>query len=218
MGEGHFNLNKFQNRLKLMKNEMLIVIGEVKTKSISEMRRLQDCGFEATFSPVEIKRWHAPTPGTMKLNVDISKKHQSTSFAAILRNSEGHMLWAAMGPLPLMGILEAEVRAIKEGCLACLSRGIENFEIETDSQVAAQMIQGIIEIGWKVRTDIDEIRRMLGSRSLSYVPRQHNLVADNLSKWARTCNCEGFFFDVRALPARIRGAIFLDSKGFPIVS
>jgi len=96
-----------------------------------------------------------------------------------------------------------------------VEKGIADFVVETDSKLAESMIKGNMQVGWKVIEHVASIRNLLGNRSITYVSRKQNQVADGISKWARMCKCVGFIYDVRALPKRIRGGILLDRNGYP---
>jgi len=198
-----------------MKAELLEVIGTVNTHRKTDGLKLESWGFKTTYSPPRNYTWIPSMHGHFKLNVDISKKGTAVAYGGILRDDKGNLIWATMGHMQDMGVVEAEAWGIYECCKRCSEAKLEWSEVESDSQTVVGMLHGSVTAAWRVRSVIEDTKLLLQNRKVSHIRRQQNHVADGISKWARNCHVNGSIWNISLLPKSIRGSILVDKKGYP---
>uniref|UniRef100_A0A803QLX3 Reverse transcriptase domain-containing protein n=1 Tax=Cannabis sativa TaxID=3483 RepID=A0A803QLX3_CANSA len=142
-----------------------------------------------------------------RFRVDASVVEEAAGFAAV-SISEVHLSVEEAG-LPLLNtsfavsnglvfsVLEGELHGIKLALLMAKDSGIDSVIIETDSKAAVNAFEsGHMPFCWDVYPlfcDCLRLCKNFGSCVVSFIPRELNLLADKLAKWARECSmvCKG---------------------------
>jgi ribonuclease HI len=135
--------------------------------------------------------WSCPETGWMKVNVDGSfdAQQESGGIGVVMRNSEGRVIFAAFKSLNgCKSALEAELEACREGIVLASQWTMCPFYIESDCQVALQMIQGKEEERSELAYLIREIvSAAFGNREirLRKIHRSQNSVSHYLANKGR---------------------------------
>ncbi|XP_073139140.1 uncharacterized protein [Henckelia pumila] len=164
-----------------------------------------------------IVRWLRPPPGFFKLNVDGSSRGNpgESSVGGVVRDSSGRTLGFFSEFIGTGSNVRAELWAIWRGVLFCSDHSLFPLWIETDSQIAIQILRSR-----RCRWDLDHIVSrtcILVSNRLvhfSHVYREGNSVADALARHAH--DHRQFLDEFGApLPTHIAPLARSDSSGLP---
>lgn len=97
--------------------------------------------------------WVPPAPEYVKINShcirgeDIPRPNGNLMIVGIImRDDQGFMLWAAMGPIPANDPLEAELKGIHIGLMKALDMNKRKSHIETDSRLIFESLRDQDEI------------------------------------------------------------------------
>lgn len=143
-------------------------------------------------SAPNISNWHPPPLGVYKLNIDASFDIVSNELGTgiVLRDSAG--ICEGIKGTYSNGALSAEEGesiAVKEALLWARAKGLNNILIEGDAKVVMKAIsEGTPTSHWDGKNIIKEIKwlaNLFSFCSFSYVSRDDNQVADNISKFVR---------------------------------
>jgi ribonuclease HI len=161
--------------------------------------------------------WRTPSFGSVKINKDGCVKDGFASGGGIIRDYAGKCIRAFSASYGHCMILEAELRAIRDGILLAKDLGLSDIWIEADSTVAIHCItrgggpwdiQGILrQIADIVSFDRDMV---------SYIFREGNQVADALATegWHHRRYQE---YGPAELPRHIRALAQIDRYGLPSI-
>ncbi|XP_027150495.1 uncharacterized protein LOC113750754 [Coffea eugenioides] len=159
--------------------------------------------------------WSRPSAGYVKLNIDGSSLENPGHSGAgrVFRDSSGNILCGFSLFLGSRTNMEAEAMALLEGLL--LSENFLSLNVEMDSQVLLNMVNGDGGVPWKLWLSIKSL--VLGRQiTFTHVYREANAVADALARLASTTHvCQSF--PPSPLPAHIRGLARLDRIQMPYV-
>ncbi|XP_073133701.1 uncharacterized protein [Henckelia pumila] len=173
-------------------------------------------GFQRTQKTV-IVRWLKPPPGFFKLNVDGSSKGNpgESSVGGLVRDSSGRTLGFFSEFIGPGSNVRAELWAVWRGVLFCSDHSLFPLWIETDSQIAIQILRSR-----RCRWDLDHIvsrtRILVRHRPVyfSHIYREGNSVADALARHAH--DHQQFLAEFGApLPSLIAPLARSDSSGLP---
>ncbi|XP_073139125.1 uncharacterized protein [Henckelia pumila] len=134
-----------------------------------------------------IVRWLRPPPGSFKLNVDGSSRGNPGELfvGGVVRDSSGRVLAFFSEFIGLGSNVRAELWEIWRGILLCSDLSLFLLWIETDSQIAIQILRSR-----RCRWDLDHIfsrtRVLVRNRPVhfSHIYREGNSVADALAQQA----------------------------------
>lgn len=88
----------------------------------------------------------------------------------------------------------AEARALLQGLKLCVHKGVLQWDVEMDSLVLMQIIQGKAGTPWAITYEIREISQLLQKLDhfLMHTFRESNMAADCLANLG--CKCEKYLF------------------------
>ena len=134
--------------------------------------------------PVEVKMvcWIPPI-AHLKLNTDGCSKGNPGAFASggVLRNQKGRFILAFACNFGVCTSLQSEVKALLVGIHLCTDRGSFGFQIEIDSQILVNILQGRFACPWRVQQEVDTLRNLFASCfSIQHCYRKANRVVDLL--------------------------------------
>lgn len=162
--------------------------------------------------------WAKPQLGYVKLNTDGCSKGNpgAAGGGGILRDHQGHCLWAFHLSLNPSTNVEAEILSIHRGLQICQEQGIQNIIIETDAMVAIKIIEKKSGGNWKYISQIHDIRTWLHNLNgrMVHIFREGNGVADYLANEA----CEHRIsetLDENQLSRHVLTRIKMDKQGWP---
>lgn len=149
--------------------------------------------------------WHKPAFGGVKINTDASIKSQSATGGGVIRNHDGLFVAAFSKKYGQIAIVEAELNAIYDEIQLAKQLGIRDYQVETDSAIALNMIHGD-----KSRMGLSVyLARRCRKENITqwqHIYREQNKVADALSKEAfRTGDAD--FYTESQLPSHIQKLI-----------
>lgn len=101
----------------------------------------------------------------------------------------------------------SEAQAALIGISWYLNQRFESLEVELDSLMVVQMINGINRPPWRIQSTIDKIRDMITHKNIivKHCYREANEVADALAKHATLIQELMFFTNERDLLDEVRG-------------
>lgn len=166
---------------------------------------------------IRVLLWEKPR--SFCLNVDGSSL--STGVAGggcVLRGQSGDVLFAASKLLGVATNVQAEIMALEYGLSLCQEKGFRDIQVDTDTMLLVQMLQGKAPQPWRHRHILARISALLNSThsSLRHQFREVNAVADALAKHASSSETSTIF-DHFTLPRQIKGLVRLDQIGYPYV-
>ncbi|CAI0410259.1 unnamed protein product [Linum tenue] len=131
--------------------------------------------------------WKAPDVGWIKVNVDGSRYEAncSTAIGGVLRDCCGNWIAGFANSFGFTTIVTAEVRAIRDGLSLAQLLGYKKVEVESDSQVAVQLICQLDTENHPLDNLLRECRQLLknnGEYTINHIFREANVVADAMAK------------------------------------
>lgn len=183
--ERKLNPEQLIDRIKNKVKSILSMFQPGLKDSIAEEIWLETAGHRIKQMPVKRGnwiRWQPPKQG-LKLNFDGSFSSSKMSAGGVFRDNTGEVIFAYANSTqhregsPNM----AEATTLEMGLNIAKMLNLPVTEIEGD---ALQLIQAILnnESDWKIHDIIQNCRKLIGQKTLRYIPRQINEVADALSK------------------------------------
>lgn len=160
--------------------------------------------------------WTRPDESTLKLNIDGSKRGNDTTAGGVCRNASGEFVFGFAMKLAHSDILRAELEAIWHGLQLCWEKQLINVALESDSELACNMIINREKVPWKYMYLVRRICNLLGpGYSLHHIYRQANKVADGFATIAHGTNASREFKELTEVPRNIQKLLFFDRIGFP---
>lgn len=106
--------------------------------------------------------WKPPTRGIIKLNSDAAVRDNWSYLGIMTRNDRGEILEVHSPKICTQSPLVAELMAVKEAMLVCLSNGWKHVECEYNTK---SIIQGLNEgnnkgFHWTTKSIFKEIRNL----------------------------------------------------------
>lgn len=99
-----------------------------------------------------------------------------------IRNSKGDFIYGFSFRLDHTDILQAELEAILHGLHVCRERHLVRIEVESDSELACNMILNQATVAWKHIYLVRKIRKLLREvLGLRHIYKQANKVADGFA-------------------------------------
>lgn len=130
----------------------------------------------------------------------------------VIRNSEGVCVFGAGIYFGRVSPLEAEVKALGAGLDFCISMGLSNLDIESDSMVVKHLLKSRTR-HWKIERDIIRISENIrATRSnFEHMYREINSAADYLANIAVDIKGD-FSISSLFMPLRLRAILLLDNS------
>lgn len=137
------------------------------------------------FKEPSLMSWSCPLAGKLKMNTDGNSRGdpRQSGYGGLLRDEVGTWIWGFYGYLGNCSSLEAELWGIYWGLTIILQKGLANIQIETDSQLAMELIRGGAGENSPYRALIEDANFLLrGCQcTIETIPREANQCADALA-------------------------------------
>lgn len=159
--------------------------------------------------------WQRPPFTHLNLNIDASVKNQVARVGGVVRDTNGDVVFAFADSLNPGEILAAELEGIFKGIQLCRDRNLWNIILETDSEMAYNLISNQHSKPGKYTYMVRRIWRLLDIQDLKLTFRQGNMVADGVAKLAHIFNQLVEWRDLGDLPSAIQKRIFFYRIGLP---
>ncbi|XP_031122605.1 uncharacterized protein LOC116025505 [Ipomoea triloba] len=209
--------------INMVKREFLLlsIAKPMRSNDVSDLLLIRE-GFAAFFSPPKRRitawiKWFKPPSGRLKLNTDATFSSFGAVGGACIRDSAGHLVTALSFPLDASSAQEAEVLALHFALTWCASAAKFPTFVEVDSSNLVSYVQSdLLNIPWKIKNAISQIRNLLlsWSASLSHIYREANKVADALALFGISRSYPSIYFDFFTLPAQVQDVFLYDFRGF----
>ncbi|XP_077210015.1 uncharacterized protein LOC143845522 [Tasmannia lanceolata] len=111
--------------------------------------------------PTKRCKWVHPKPGCVKLNCDVSLASSSASIGGLLRTNDSSVLAMYSQDKIQMTIQGLELEAICHGDSLASALNIDRLWIESDSLLAANVIEGSVPCPWKKRLPLAHLKNTL---------------------------------------------------------
>ncbi|KAL6146301.1 hypothetical protein ACLB2K_056982 [Fragaria x ananassa] len=90
-------------------------------------------------------KWQAPPNSFVKINFDGSVTSNSAACGFIIRDANGRPISAASNPISRALVPIAEAVALRDGLLKAKEKGFTNVEVEGDSKLVIDAMNGRFE-------------------------------------------------------------------------
>ncbi|KAL6141054.1 hypothetical protein ACLB2K_059345 [Fragaria x ananassa] len=137
-------------------------------------------GGTSQITPTTI-RWSPPHSNHIKINFDGSVQGRAVAGGFVFRDNEGMVLLAAANSFGNATIPTAEATALRDSRVEAKDQGFSNIQVESDSKLVIDAINGRISTPWRLLKIIQDIRMIamsFTSISFKYIFREANFVAD----------------------------------------
>ncbi|XP_058082439.1 uncharacterized protein LOC131230550 [Magnolia sinica] len=165
--------------------------------------------------------WNRLDRGWVKLNVDGSALHNPgpSRGGGICRKDNGDVLFAFHRGFGVGSNDKAELMTVFKGLSICISLGLWNVVVESDSKLVMDLFTKISRPGWKWHHWVARIfsLNVKGSFRFSHTLRQGNLLVDVLAQLGSTTQINKVFFSPQELPCEFRGLVVLDKAGLSAI-
>ncbi|KAL6190194.1 hypothetical protein ACLB2K_036592 [Fragaria x ananassa] len=129
-------------------------------------------------------KWNPPSHGRIKINFDGSVQGNSAAGGFILRTENGNSLTAASFYSGTTTVPVAEAMALRNSLICAKSRGITKIEVEGDSKLVIDAVNGVSTPPWRLLKLIQDIKTLSNSFEFvcfKHVFREANFVANALA-------------------------------------
>ncbi|XP_060188598.1 uncharacterized protein LOC132617573 [Lycium barbarum] len=146
-----------------------------------------------------------------------NKNQRKAGAGGIVRNRIGNMIMAFSYPSQFYTNNYSEAQAALIGISWCVNQQFEALEVELDSLLVVQMLNGTLKPPWRIQGIIDEIRAKMTGRNISvqHCYREGNEVADTLAKYAAQVQAPRIFLIEGDLPMEARGPLRMNKLDLP---
>ncbi|KAI3463725.1 hypothetical protein Pfo_020388 [Paulownia fortunei] len=174
------------------------------------------------FSPVKVPIpklvvWRMPMNEWVKLNTDgASRGNPGEAGIGVLRDSQGRFIFAYYKYIGIASNVCAELHAIYIGLEYCKENGFKKIMVETDAQVALQILSSHESCNWQfqhIKTKIRNIQNELEIQMM-HIFCEGNQPADWCANFACDYKASGFL-PPHELHGRLRGLLKFDRLGYP---
>lgn len=133
-------------------------------------------------------KWNFPNAGPIKLNTDGSCLGCPgyASFGGLARNDQGRWIEGFCGRIEMASVLKAKLTGIRYTLKLCRDKGWTNVDIETDSVVAEELVNGVGDLcNHPEKIIIEDCREMMADSSftLRHIYKEMNRCADTLARF-----------------------------------
>ncbi|KAM7487416.1 hypothetical protein LguiB_024900 [Lonicera macranthoides] len=111
-----------------------------------------------------VNQWFCPRPGRYKLNSNGCCKGNpgEGGGGSILRDEKGQVVFARAEYYINVKNTVAEARALLQGLLVCKDNRLDHIDIEVDSLILKNVIEGSMAVPWTIAYEVRKIKIMLG--------------------------------------------------------
>ncbi|KAL6228564.1 PREDICTED: uncharacterized protein LOC101299347 [Fragaria vesca subsp. vesca] len=103
-------------------------------------------------------KWTPPSHGRIKINFDDLVRGNSATGGFILRTENGNSLTIASFHSGTTTVLVVEAMALCNSLICAKSRGITKIEVECDSKLVIDVVNGISTPPWRLLKLIQDIK------------------------------------------------------------
>ncbi|XP_004309343.1 PREDICTED: uncharacterized protein LOC101295189, partial [Fragaria vesca subsp. vesca] len=153
----------------------LLAMSNIQTDS-SSTRNLDTPGTDS-----EMIRWSPPPFDRVKINFDGSVWRNSAAGGFVIRTPNGNPLVAASSNFGITTISVAEALSLRNSLICAKERGLSRVEVEGDSKLVIDAVNGIAASPWRILKLVQEIRCLRNSFdfiSFKHIFREANFVAN----------------------------------------
>ncbi|KAL3360803.1 hypothetical protein AABB24_013986 [Solanum stoloniferum] len=165
-------------------------------------------------------KWIKSSGTTWKLYTDGSyiKNQDKAGAGGILRNKIMSMILAFSYPTQFCTNNYSEAQVALIGISWCSNQWFEALEVELDSTIVVQMINGICKPHWRILGIIDEIKFLIKHKNIGvivkYCYREASEVADALAKYATQIQDPKIILQEVDLPEVTKGLLRMNKLNF----
>ncbi|KAL6207693.1 hypothetical protein ACLB2K_018647 [Fragaria x ananassa] len=126
-------------------------------------------------------RWSPPPFDRVKINFDDSVWRNSAAGGFVIRTPNGNPLVAASSNFGITTISVAEALSLRNSLICAKERGLSRVEVEGDSKLVIDAVNGIAASPWRILKLVQEIRCLRNSFdfiSFKHIFRETNFVAN----------------------------------------
>ncbi|PRQ58228.1 putative ribonuclease H [Rosa chinensis] len=126
-------------------------------------------------------KWHPPPEGKIKINFDGSVSSSKAACGFICRDTNGNLTTAVSKKIGTNTVPTAEVIALRDSLWMAAQKGYKNVQVEGDSKLVIDAVNGKISPPWRLAQIINDIRKIIcnfDSISFSHIYREANFAAD----------------------------------------
>ncbi|GLJ36789.1 hypothetical protein SUGI_0741920 [Cryptomeria japonica] len=164
--------------------------------------------------------WTPPISRNFKINFDGASRGNpgKSGYGAIIRNEFCNFVGANYNPLGINTNNMAKMAGLLAGSEWCMARGIQDVEVEGDSQIILNGISKQNFENWKleaIRPKIQRICKILNKFTLKHIYREGNLVVNWLANNGIYCDGPTELTKKEELPIRLVEILAADKIRFP---
>ncbi|XP_060216384.1 uncharacterized protein LOC132643881 [Lycium barbarum] len=163
--------------------------------------------------------WKKLNTGKLKFNTDGSfcKASKTAGIGGIIRDEEGKLVMEFSIPVECGRSNFAEAMAVEFGSSWCRINGINDIQMELDSQVIANMLTKQNSKNLKLKHIISKILKNVKGTNIEFLHcfREANSVADYLAKLASSSRVKSLYHSHDSLPGEAKGLVQLDQWQLP---
>ncbi|XP_075080903.1 uncharacterized protein LOC142166221 [Nicotiana tabacum] len=111
----------------------------------------------------------------------------------------------------------AEVKAMRRGIKMCITKGLTNVIVESDSSIVLNLIKRIRKLPWRFNDIIEQIQTMTKDHNFVFCHtlREGNNSADKLANLGEESKTVSIFNEAVSLPLNVRASMQLEGDGIP---
>ena len=172
------------------------------------------CTGPVKWKSVQAVSWNRPPLHHVKLNTDASVAHKRAYGGGLLRDSDGHLIFAYYKEFGELDVLLAESASLLHGFQLCRDLATGPLLVEVDSKSLVDLLNTGATSRWPLCNTLRRIRALLSSLSatVSHIFREANASADALA--GLRMSSELFCTSLPQLQHFVRATICLDSREF----
>ncbi|XP_057860499.1 uncharacterized protein LOC131069162 [Cryptomeria japonica] len=128
-------------------------------------------------------KWEAPSPSWHKLNFDGAVHNNWQAGGGVIRDHQGKIIIAYTGSLRNHIVNQAEGMSLLWGMKFAIAIGIRQLEIEGDSKIIMEVVDGRSAVGSKVEVVLRDVRMLLSnldSFTICHIYIEGNVVVDSM--------------------------------------
>ncbi|XP_062005816.1 uncharacterized protein LOC133722997 [Rosa rugosa] len=156
-------------------------------------------------------KWSAPPGSFVKINFDGSISRDLAASGFIIRDHDGSPVIAATKYVGNSTTPVAEATTLRDSLIAAKDKGFTRLEVEGDSKLVIDAVNGIVTLPWRLLKLIEDIRTIATSFSqisFKHIYREVNFVADAIADLGHEAMSPMFWSD--KVPREASRAVLFD--------
>ncbi|XP_061998960.1 uncharacterized protein LOC133716267 [Rosa rugosa] len=129
----------------------------------------------------KVIKWHPPPEDKIKINFDGSVSSSEATCGFICKDTNGNLTMAMSKNIGTTTVPTAEATALRDSLWMAIQKGYKNVQVEGDSKIVIDAVNGKISPPWRLAQIINDIRKIVcnfESISFSHIYREANFAAD----------------------------------------